>query len=72
MKNSNIIMAGSIERDQIIDQYKIQNLAGQDQFREYYSAYEIETGKHVTLTVTIPVVNLLKRKRPISGKSSGL
>ncbi|MFN2172297.1 MAG: protein kinase domain-containing protein [Candidatus Promineifilaceae bacterium] len=47
-------MAGSIERDQIIDQYKIQNLAGQDQFREYYSAYEIETGKHVTLTVLRP------------------
>ena len=49
-----IIMAGSIERDQIIDQYKIQNLAGQDQFRDYYSAYEIDTGKPVTLSVLRP------------------
>jgi serine/threonine protein kinase len=44
-------MAGSIERDQIIDPYKIQNLAGQDQFRDYYSAYEIDTGKPITLAV---------------------
>ena len=44
-------MAGSIERDQIVDQYKIQNLAGQDQFRDYYSAYEIDTGTPVTLSI---------------------
>ena len=44
-------MAGSIERDLIIDQYKIKNLTGQDQFKDYYSAYEIDTGKHITLTV---------------------
>ena len=47
-------MAGSIKRDQIIDQYKIKNLTGQDQFKDYYSAYEIDTGKHVTLTVLRP------------------
>lgn len=46
-----MIMAGSIERDQIIDPYKIQNLAGQDQFRDYYSAYEIDTGKPIMLAV---------------------
>ncbi len=44
-------MVISSQQDQIIDGYKIQKRFGEDQYRKFYSAYEVETGRQVSLSI---------------------
>lgn len=44
-------MRGTLLPQQIVDQYKVEDLAGQDELREQYSAYEIETRHPIALVV---------------------
>lgn len=44
-------MAGSIQPDRLVDQYKIEDQIGQDQIRDHYSGYEVDTGKPVYVTI---------------------
>lgn len=46
-----MVMEGSIHPGQLIDLYKIETLIGQDQFRDHYSAYEVDSGKTVSLSI---------------------
>ena len=44
-------MAGSNQPDRLVDQYKIEHETGQDQLRDHYSGYEVDTGKPVSVTI---------------------
>ncbi len=44
-------MIGSIQADRIVDQFKIKDLAGQDQYREYYTALDVDSGDLIALSV---------------------
>jgi serine/threonine protein kinase len=44
-------MSRILKPNQIVDQYKVEQLEGQDELREQYTAYEIETGEPVSLVV---------------------
>lgn len=44
-------MAESIQVDRIVDQFKITELAGQDQYREHYTALDVDSGDLVALSI---------------------
>lgn len=44
-------MSGMLKPQQIVDQYKVENLTGRDGLREQYSAHEIETGRPIALVL---------------------
>lgn len=67
-------MAGSNQQDRLVDQYKLEHETGQDQLRDHYSGYEVDTGKPVSVTILkqefagddLFVQNYLRRTRSLT------